>query len=229
MSDHKDITDAYPRLHLATNEVITQFSAPGPITDQLAGSVGAVFPGVGRLLIDGTILVGFVSADGEETLLLSAGVELAGNAGVWLRTAEEAMIEAVKGAVSAALENIAQTPEYIERHIGQAVLIANLVQWTRSTVAAISGGPEALKAHAELLAQQHAALIRLTSHTFTKPNAKYTVSNLIATETYHLEVVRRLVAEGVTELRDYTWKSQVRACVHENEVILCIHDETYPY
>ncbi|KAF6266164.1 dynein heavy chain 9 [Scenedesmus sp. NREL 46B-D3] len=163
---------------------------------------------------------GMVSQEGEKiTFTERVNPALSGAVECWLLEVQGAMKRTMHSIMREALAAHPKAPRtsWILQWPGQLVLNGSQVFWTREVTDAIqSGGAKGLSLYAHKCSQELGKLVSLVRGSLTNLE-RATCGALVVIDVHARDVTSHMAAEGVEDVRDFKWESQLRYYWEHNE------------
>ncbi|MEW5299252.1 MAG: hypothetical protein WDW36_002285 [Sanguina aurantia] len=212
---------AFPRFFFLSNDELLEILSEARDPVNIQPFVKKCFEAVRELVFeaDGEIS-GLVSVEGEKVPFVEAVNPAAtGAVECWLLAVESAIRRTLHQVAGAALEAYAreQRSSWILHWPGQLVLNCSQVYWTREVTQAISsGGAQGLSGYADKCTSELNQIVSLVRGQLTSIE-RATCGALVVIDVHARDVVTSMAAEGVADIRDFKWESQLRYYWEHND------------
>ncbi|KAI9348792.1 dynein heavy chain and region D6 of dynein motor-domain-containing protein [Zopfochytrium polystomum] len=206
----------FPRFYFLSNdellEILSQTRNPQAVQPHLSKCFDAIksleFGGDAKS-ID---IFAMISPEGERVPFLKT-VKARGNVEGWLGSVEEAMVSVLKRLIKTALveyEGSART-DWLKEHVGQAVLAANQIIWSRDASEAIksSDPAKALVQFRNKCISNLSGAASLVRGDLTKIQ-RAILGAVITIDVHNRDIVQSLVNSKVSGIGDFEWVKQQR-------------------
>jgi dynein heavy chain len=130
----------------------------------------------------------------------------------WMVEVTEAMLEAVRMQFLLSIENYTEVKrtDWMQNWPGQIVLNGSQVHWTREVEEALNErGNAGIADYYEQLVQQLNDMVYLIRGNLSKM-ARVTIGALAVVDVHARDVMKKMAANGVSNIRDFDWQSQMR-------------------
>ncbi|KAH0477442.1 MAG: hypothetical protein KVP17_003594 [Porospora cf. gigantea B] len=207
----------FPRFYFVGDEDLLEIigNSRDPLIVQR--HIKKMFAGVDSFVLDGTVVLGIASKEGEEvTFLTPVEVQTFKSLDAWLKAVETQMVFTLASILSGAMESFSSMDvleadslfRLIDETPLQILLLAFQVRWTSQVDACLSAGKPLLS-----VVNQCESLLALVAQHVLSPVEPIFRTKLvqIMTEVVHeRDVVRSLVDRGVTSPDSFHWLKTLR-------------------
>ncbi|KAI9363382.1 dynein heavy chain and region D6 of dynein motor-domain-containing protein [Zopfochytrium polystomum] len=207
----------FPRFYFLSNEelleILSQTRNPQAVQPHLGKCFDAIksleFSSADPKSID---IVAMISPEGERVPFIKT-LKARGNVEAWLGSVEEAMVTVLRRLVKLAFAEYedAKRSDWLKEHVGQVIVTANQVMWTKDVTEAIkSSDPnKGLINLRQKCINNLSATATLVRGELTKIQ-RATLGALITIDVHNRDIVSGLIAAKVTGLADFEWTKQMR-------------------
>ncbi|KAM6980842.1 dynein axonemal heavy chain 1 [Aplochiton taeniatus] len=201
---------AFPRFYFLSDdellEILSQTKDPTAVQPHLR----KCFENIARLMFQSDLQITHMySGEGEE-VKLSIPVWPTGNVEDWLREVEKSMKASLRTSIERSLKVYPETPrtQWVLSWPGQVVIAGCQTFWTTEVSESLEKKDLANRLFPELQ-KQLGDLVQLVRGRLSKMQ-RAVLSALIVIEVHAKDVIAKLVEEGVSNVNDFEWISQLR-------------------
>ncbi|TGZ66131.1 hypothetical protein CRM22_005485 [Opisthorchis felineus] len=200
---------AFPRFYFLSDdellEILSQTKDPTAVQPHLR----KCFENIAKLNFEPDLEITAMYSSEGECVQFEKTTYPTGNVEEWMLEIESMMRTSVRTIIGRALEAYTRTPrtEWVLQWPGQVVIAGCQTYWTSEVTSALAGG--SLEQLYPNLLRQLDGLRELVRGDLTKIGLM-TLSALIVIEVHARDVVSRMMEEGVRNVNDFEWISQLR-------------------
>jgi dynein heavy chain len=214
----------FPRFFFLSNDEMLEILSETKDPTRVQPHLKKCFEGVAKLDFDDQLNITALISSEKERLPLTepvSTVQAKGSVEKWLLQVEKMMLRSLKDTVGKAFTAFLTTPreKWVLEWAGQVVIAVSQIFWTSGLEKAISEGPEAIQQFLERSNEELNEIIKLVRGELPKM-ARYTLGALVVIDVHARDVVTNLIAEGISDISDFSWLAQLRYYWEENNVIV---------
>ncbi|KAJ3385211.1 Dynein heavy chain 7, axonemal [Entophlyctis sp. JEL0112] len=215
---------SFPRFFFLSNDEMLEILSETKDPTRVQPHLKKAFEGIATLEFDDNLdILALFSAEKERLPLLHkiSTAEAKGAVERWLLGVEKGMLESVKSVVNDAYHAYFKKPrnQWVLDWPGQVVLCVSSIFWTLGMEKAIAAGKKGLDDYCIQLNNDMKDIIALVRGNLSKM-ARTTLGALVVIDVHARDVTSLLAADGLKDITDFAWLSQLRYYFHENDVLV---------
>ncbi|KAI8840277.1 hypothetical protein BC829DRAFT_446998 [Chytridium lagenaria] len=214
----------FPRFFFLSNDEMLEILSETKDPTRVQPHLKKCFEGVASLQFDEKMdILALFSSEKEKIQLVNviSTMEAKGAVEKWLGAVERGMLESIKSIVEEAYHAYPTKPreQWVLDWPGQVVLCVSSIFWTMGMERAILQGKKGLEEFCAQLNAELAEVITLVRGDLPKM-ARVTLGALVVIDVHARDVTAALAHEGVKEISDFSWLSQLRYYWEDNNVMV---------
>ncbi|KAJ3192416.1 Dynein heavy chain 7, axonemal [Irineochytrium annulatum] len=215
----------FPRFFFLSNDEMLEILSETKDPTRVQPHLKKCFEGVATLEFDEKLdILALYSSEKERLQLLHkiSTTEAKGSVEKWLGGVEKGMLESIRHIVEEAYHAYPTKPreQWVLDWPGQVVLCVSSIYWTLGMERAIiQGGKKGLDDFCIQLNNELSEVITLVRGDLSKM-ARATLGALVVIDVHARDVTAHLAGEGLKDIMDFSWLSQLRYYWEENDVMV---------
>ena len=223
----------FPRFFFLSNdemlEILSQTKDPTRVQPHLK----KCFEGVAELEFDAKMdILALLSSEKEKLPLVSrvSTEDAKGAVEKWLLEVEQKMLSSVHNVIGESIKAYSTVPrsKWVLDWPGQVVLCTSSIFWTLGVESAIQEGKHGLKKYLAKLNADLSDTIQLVRGNLPSM-ARITLGALVVIDVHARDIVAQLADEGIPNIYDFAWLSQLRYYWEDNKVMVRMINSTKEY
>ncbi|KAI8621842.1 dynein heavy chain and region D6 of dynein motor-domain-containing protein [Chytriomyces sp. MP71] len=224
---------SFPRFFFLSNDEMLEILSETKDPTRVQPHLKKAFEGIANLEFDEKLdILALFSSEKERLPLLHkiSTVEAKGAVERWLLGVEKGMLESVKSVVSEAYYAYSTKPrnQWVLDWPGQVVLCVSSIFWTSGMEKAITAGKKGLDEFCAQLNNEMKDIIALVRGNLSKM-ARTTLGALVVIDVHARDVTSQLAQDGLKDIMDFAWLSQLRYYFQDTDVIVKMINATKVY
>ncbi|KAJ3406762.1 Dynein heavy chain 7, axonemal [Chytriomyces hyalinus] len=224
---------SFPRFFFLSNDEMLEILSETKDPTRVQPHLKKAFEGIANLEFDENLdILALYSSEKEKLPLLHkvSTMEAKGAVERWLLGVEKGMLESVKSVVSEAYYAFFTKPrnEWVLDWPGQVVLCVSSIFWTIGMEKAIVAGKKGLDEFCVQLNNEMQDIITLVRGNLSKM-ARTTLGALVVIDVHARDVTSQLAQDGLKDIMDFAWLSQLRYYFQDSDVIVKMINATKVY
>ena len=208
----------FPRFFFLSNDELLEILSETKDPLRVQPHVKKCFEGIDQLKFrkdkfGNQDVVGMVSSDGEQVPFSNTifPADAKGMVEKWLLQVEKQMIQSLRDIMSKGVKayHESELQEWITKWPGQVVSCARSINWTAEVSDAIEKGTPVLKKYLKTFHDQIINNVDMVRQGLS-PIFRKILQSMIILDLYFKTVMERLIKNGVSDVEDFTWVSNLR-------------------
>ncbi|KAI9333781.1 dynein heavy chain and region D6 of dynein motor-domain-containing protein [Zopfochytrium polystomum] len=214
----------FPRFFFLSNDEMLEILSETKDPTRVQPHLKKCFEGVANLEFNNSMeILALYSSEKERLALLNkvSTADAKGSVEKWLGGVERGMLESVKSIICDAYHAYLTKPreQWVLDWPGQVVLCVSSIFWTIGMEQAITAGKKGLEEYCAQLNSDLNEIIKLVRGNLPKM-ARTTLGALVVIDVHARDVSALIAREGIRDISDFTWLSQLRYYFEDSEVIV---------
>ena len=224
----------FPRFFFMSNLEILTVLAETKDPTRVSPYCQKIFEGINRLEFNEMASIQAMISPTEERVPFTFPIhprEAKGCVEKWLTELENQMYGTLQQLVVSAKDAFANTKQttWLKGWPTQVILAVQHYLWTTDLQEAIKGGEQALREQSAKLANDIASLIEYLGSKNLSKSVAIGAKSLITQQLYFKEVTDKIYNDRITSENDFSWSSQIKMHLVENELQLSMFNVKIPY
>nr|XP_034492395.1 dynein heavy chain 3, axonemal [Marmota flaviventris] len=210
----------FPRFFFLSNDELLEILSETKDPLRVQPHLKKCFEGIARLeFTDSLEITGMISSEKETVPFIQKiyPAKAKGMVEKWLQQVEQMMLASLREVIRQGIEAYAKVPRnsWVLQWPGQVVICVSSIFWTKEVSEALVENtlPDFLKKSNDQIAQ----IVQLVRGKLSS-GARLTLGALTVIDVHARDVVAKLAKDGISDLNDFQWISQLRYYWEENDV-----------
>ncbi|KAJ3118419.1 Dynein heavy chain 7, axonemal [Phlyctochytrium bullatum] len=214
----------FPRFFFLSNDEMLEILSETKDPTRVQPHLKKCFEGVASLQFDSNMdILALFSSEKEKIELVHkiSTAEAKGAVEKWLGSVEKGMLESIKSIIEQSYYAYSTKPrdQWVLDWPGQVVLCVSSIFWTLGMERAITSGKKGLEDFCNQLNAELADIITLVRGDLPRM-ARVTLGALVVIDVHARDVTAALAHEGVKDISDFSWLSQLRYYWEDQNVMV---------
>uniref|UniRef100_A0A8C6RT96 Dynein axonemal heavy chain 3 n=1 Tax=Nannospalax galili TaxID=1026970 RepID=A0A8C6RT96_NANGA len=208
----------FPRFFFLSNDELLEILSETKDPLRVQPHLKKCFEGIAKLeFTDSLEIIGMISSEKENVPFIEKIYPTKANGMVekWLQQVEQTMLASMRQVIEQGIENYVQVPRnsWVLQWPGQVVVCVSSIYWTKEvSEMGLARGESTLTDN-----NQIAEIVELVRGNLSS-GARLTLGALTVIDVHARDVVAKLAKDGISDLNDFQWISQLRYYWQEKDV-----------
>lgn len=200
----------FPRFYFISNAQFLEILSQTKDIKKVKDNVNKIFEPIDNIeLVEDKYIASYFSRFGEKLEFEEKLLIFGKNVEIWMSHLEQFMFKSVRKYMENSVIDYQQRPrhEWVKHHPGQIIMAVNQIMWTREVEKHIN--ENSLQTYINEYENRILALVQLVREKQTRVMS-INLANLITLDVHNTNVMKNLVAKGVTTTKAFEWIMNLR-------------------